>query len=263
MATLTVPTPTLKYESVETGLATLEKPVEIHCGAVTFPDGRPFTQTEQKAAGFLIYRKFGTAVEVWNETAQQWQPDSGEEITALKPKPFAFKPDQPEPWQGLFVPVGEKDKAKNNLFQKASTGFLYFFRATFVSNDKTGVIAGLSAPSPPVRFSSLLETIRAGIKTTPEQIEQATEIELFLRNDNRQIIGSVKITSSGNSTQIEIANQDAAGTPRAVVQLLPTGDIVLRPITGGRVRIEGLLETERILYLPSAPGTVGSKQFLT
>lgn len=262
MATLTIPAPTLKYEKVETGLATLEKLVEIFCGAVTFPDGRLFTQSEQKVAGFFIYRKIGTAVEVWNEIAQQWQPDPGEEITDLKPKPFAFKPDESEPWQGLIVPAGEKDKKENSLFEKASTGFSYFFRAYFVSNEKTGSIAGLSVPSPPVKFSSLLETIRAGIKTIPEEIKEATEIELFLRNNNRQIIGSVKITNSGSSTQIEIANQDDAGTQRAVVQLLANGDIVLRPIVSGRVRVEGLLETENILYLPSVPGTVGSKRFL-
>jgi hypothetical protein len=263
MATLTIPAPTLKYDPVETGLATLEKTVEVHCGAVTFPDGSSFTQTQQKTAGFFVYRKFATAIEVWNETAQQWQPDPGEAIAALKPKPFAFKSDQLEPWQSLFVPAGETAGEKIPLFQKASTGFLYFFRAAFVSNDKTGAIAGLSAPSPPVQFSGLLETIKAGIKINTEDIKDTTEIELFLRDEGRRIIGSVTISSGGGSAQVEIANKDASGTPRAVVQLLSSGDIVLRPIAGGRVRVDGLLETENILYLPSAPGSIGFKRFLT
>lgn len=99
-----------------------------------------------------------------------------------------------------------------------------------------------------MRFSSLLETIRAGMKTTPEEINSATEIELFLRNASRQIIGSVRITSGGGSAQIEIANKDASGTPRAFVQLLPSGDFERR-IDVENVRVESFPDRDdRLLF---------------
>jgi hypothetical protein len=263
MATLTVPAPTLKYPAAP-GIAALESLLEINCGAVTFADGSPFVQSQQKSAGFLVYRQLATIIEIWDEAAQQWEPDPRDNLLDLKLKAFAFKADRPDPWQGLIVPAGEKDAQKNPLFQATSitTNYAYFFRAVFVSNDKTGGIAGWSTPSASVQFSSLIDTIRAGINIKPQEIQDATEIELFLKDPGLKVIGSVKIISSGGTTEIEIANRDNLNNVQASIRLLANGDIVLRPIGTGKVRIEGQLETENILYLPTAAPPVGPKKFL-
>lgn len=266
MPSLSVPLPTVKFDPAipsQLNLAVLEKPVEIYSGNVTFPNGQPFEQTQQKVAGFFVYRQQAGFAEIWDETAKLWKPDPGEALADLQPKPFAFKSGESEPWQGLFVPAGEK----NPVFEKQDTGFKYFFRTYFVSNETTGSISGLSAPSVAINFIGILDAIRAGIKLGENQKpEDATEVELFLRNQSGRIIGSLAIFSEGDSARIEISNRDGASSgQRAIIRLLPSGDVEIIPLPNRRVLMQGDLDVSRIFYQPANPVTgvpIGSKQWL-
>lgn len=138
MPDLSVPIPTLKFEAIEPGLAVLEKPIEVCCAAVTFPDGTVFDQNNLGTAGFFVYRKQNAAsTEIWNEDTKLWEPDPGAVLGSLKPKPLIFNQGAPSPWQFPLVAAGQKDKNDLDQFQKvqkAAPNFpQYFFRAYFAS----------------------------------------------------------------------------------------------------------------------------------
>jgi hypothetical protein len=263
MPSLSVPIPSLKFEAIDPSqpnLAVLEKPIEVRCSVVQFPNGTPFEQKHQKVAGFFIYRRqIASIVEIWDEASKQWIPDPGESIADLKPIPFAFKSeDTSQPWMGLLVPAAQKDKTDKSQFIKAgSSGFpQYFFRAYFGSNDKIGDFSGLSSPSLALRFTNILDAIRAGIAVGEEETPaNATEIQLFLRNSNLQTIGSVVIsTLDDTSTKVEISNFNGFGTQQAVIRLLSDGDVEIQPAPGKKVKVLGLMETQQISYISSLDG---------
>ena len=254
---LLIPIPTLieplsnQPLSVFPKLTVLEKPIKVSCGVVTFSDGKTFEQSQQAIAGFFIYRQQVGVTEIWNEEMKLWSPDPGTALTTFKPKPLAYQPSTPAPWQGLLVPAAEKDTGFNT-----ASSYDYFIRIYCVSNPSTGSVSGLSPPSSRFKFTSLMNALRAGIKPRDgSRADDTEEIQLFLRNPNLQIIGSVKITSNGGSAQIDIQNQNTSGNPLAIVQLLSNGDIVLKPAIGRKVIVEGFLETGEITYTPSGGGS--------
>ncbi len=265
MPSLSVPLPNVKFATAipsKLNLAVLEKPVEIHCGNVTFPNGQLFEQNQQQVAGFFIYRQQAGFVEIWDETAKQWKPDPGEALGALQPKPLAFKPGESEPWQGLFVPAGEK----NPVFETKDRGFKYFFRAYFVSNEKTGSISGLSDPSVAVKFIGILDAIRAGINVGNKLPEDAEKIQLFLRNSDLKLIGSVEIISEGTSAKILVANNfNGAGIPQSFICLTSDGDVEIQSAPGKSVKVSGAIKGDRIFYQPAdATGNaIGPKRWLS
>lgn len=246
MATLTVPSPNLICDWVDTAvdpkLAMLEKPVQVRCPPVLLSDGTPLELWQQKVAGYFVYRQGAGAPEIWDETAKKWKPDPGVAIASFQPKPFAFKPGELNPWQSLLVPVAEKSPPF-----EVGGGFRYFFQAYFVSDENTGSVSGLSPPSSTIEFRKLQDTFRAGFQIKPftDRLHQATEIEMFLKDSSYVVIGSVVIKTSGGSSEIKISNLNGA-----VVQLLPSGDIVLRPKAGGTVKVEGSLEAQSFNYPP-------------
>jgi len=251
---LLVSTPTLSFEPFEPlppfpKPIALEKPVKVRCGVVTFPDGKIFDQSQQVTAGFFIYRQQAGATEIWNETMKLWVADPGLALATLQPKPLAYQPNDPAPWQGLLVPAIEQDTAFKNR-----VGYDYFVRTYFVSNTSTGSLNGLSPPSSLVRFTRLIDALRAGIKLPDDKkAGDIDEIQLFLRNPSLQIIGSVMIREDGGAAQIEIANFDSSSslTPRAVIRLLPTGDIELQAAADKKIKVLGDMETQKISYLSS------------
>ncbi len=259
---LLVPIPTLSFESLpgSPNLTVLEKPLKVLGGAVTFADGKPFDQSQQAAAGFLIYRQQAGLTEIWNEAMKLWFPASSTDVASLKPKPFAYQPGEANPWQGLLVPAAEQD----TTFKDAATGYQYFVRAYFVSNASTGSLSGLSPPSAQVQFTSLLDSLRAGIKPRDgKKIDDTDEIQLFLRNANRQTIGSVLIREEAGAARVEISNFNGSGTPQAMIRLLPTGDIEIQPAAGREVKILGAMAP--LFYQPAdaAGNPVGSKRWLS
>lgn len=258
---LLVPIPTLSFESLpgSPNLTVLEKPLKVLGGAVTFADGKPFDQSQQATAGFFIYRQQAGLTEIWNEAMKLWFPASTTDIASLKSKPLAYQAGEANPWQGLLVPATEKDTA----FKDYATGYQYSVRAYFVSNASTGSLNGLSPPSAQVQFTGLLDSLRAGIKPRDgTKIDDTDEIQLFLRNDNRQTIGSVLIREEAGAARVEISNFNGAGTPQAVIRLLPTGDIEIQAPTGREIRLRGALAP--LFYQPAdATGNpVGSKRWL-
>ena len=258
---LLVPIPTLTFKALSgsPNLTVLEKPLKVHCGVVMFPDERTFDQSQQATAGYFIYRQKAGLTEIWNEAMKLWFPDPGEALATHKPKPFAYQPDEPNPWQGLLVPAAEQD----TVFKDAS-GYMYFVRAYFVSNASTGALSGLSPPSAIVQFTSLMNALRAGLKPRDGRTAEDTdEIQLFLRDANRQTIGSVLIREEAGAARVEIANFDGSGTPRAVIRLLATGDIEIQPALGREVKIRGALAP--LFYQPAdlAGNPVGPQRWLS
>ena len=269
MANLVVHPPVLKFETVTPGVAVLEKKFEVLDAAVAFPDGTPFLQENLGTAGFFTYRRknAGSAVEILDEEAKEWKLETAVAVESLKPKPFLFKEGEPEPWQGLMVAAGQKDKNEVDQFSKQTANFPeYFFKAYF-SAEQAGVpVSGLSGPSPTVRFVGFTDASRAGIKLNEDgRPEDATEIHLFLRNAALQLIGSVEIRNVGGLAQLDVAKWDAAASPvsrirlntdgsievvskasnpsqSATIRLELTGDIVVTPAPGRVTRIGDALE---------------------
>jgi hypothetical protein len=264
---MVVPTPTVVYKPAGPGLAALEKPLEVRSAKVVFPDGAEFGQASG-TAGFFVYREqLAGAMEIWNEEAKQWQADPGGATGALKPKPLIFKADDPAaPWQSPVVAAGQKDKDGKDQFSRAKPDFPRYYFRTFFSGESGGVAyEGLSAPAASVRFVSALDALRAGINVGEDETpEDATEITLFLKDAALRVLGSVFIKSEGGTARVEVSNFQA-GAQRAVVRLLPNGDIELRPAAGRSVVLGGPLLAGSINYQPADPvsgAAVGAKKWL-
>lgn len=268
MPNLFVPTPILEFKAVDTGLAALEKPLEVCCGAVMFPDGTNFEQKNLGTAGFFIYKQQSVgSAEIWNEETKLWEPDPGTAVGNLKPRTLIFKQGDPIPWRAMVVAAGQKDQNNQDQFQKAVSLFPhYFFRAYFAATRNGRSFSGLSGASLPVRFISLLDAIRAGVKVGEDQTpEDATEVLLFLRDLSRQFLGTIEIRSESGSSRIEISNR-AAGAQKAVIRVLPSGDIEIQPAPGQKLVISGSMEAERIFYQPAdtvSGNPVGGKKWLS
>ena len=267
MPDLTVPAPTLKFEPVEVDLAVLEKPLEVQGGPVARPDGTGFGVRNLGTAGFFSYRQKtgGSPVEVFDEGSRTWIPAPGGAPAGVEPKPFIPREGEPVPWQGLVVAAGQTDASGAPIFEKALGPFpRYFFRAYFVDGVDPST-SGLGPPSPSLRFVSMVDANRAGLRLAEgETPENATEVELFLRNASRRVIGSVRISGGGGAPRIDIANRDAAGLEIARVSLLPNGDVEIQPASGRSLRVSGPVDADRIFYQPADPSgrPVGPKRWL-
>src|SRR5262249_6756095 len=74
---LNVPAPTLTQESVMGNRFFGEKPIQILCGPVTFPDGSTLRLEQATLFNYAFYRELsGGIAEVWNEPAGSWQPST-------------------------------------------------------------------------------------------------------------------------------------------------------------------------------------------
>jgi hypothetical protein len=267
MPGMIVPTPTVDYKSVGPGLAALEGLLELRSPKVVFPDGSEFGQASG-TAGFFVYRQPAAApVEIWNDELKRWEADPGPSPGALKPKPLIFKADDAAaPWQSPIVAAGQKDKDGKDQFGKAKPDFPRYHFRTFFAGESGGIAyEGLSAPTAPVRFVSALDAMRAGINVGEDETpEDATEITLFLKDSSLRVLGSVHIRSEGGSARVEVSNAQG-GAQRAVVRLLPNGDIELQPAAGRSVVLGGPVLAGSINYQPADPFTgaaVGGKKWL-
>jgi len=266
MADLLVPTPTLSFKPVDTGLAMIEKPINLKCAAVTFPDLSSFGQTDLGTAGFFVYRQVGLGPsQVWNDDTKLWEPDPGSGVATFKPKTLIFKEGDPDPWQTPVVAAGQKDKNDDDQFVKAAPVFpQYYFRAYFAATKNGTAFSGLSSASAPVRFISAQDAILAGVTIGDgETPEDATELSVFLRDTSRQYIGTLQIFRDSGSARIEISNRQF-GSQKAVVRVLPSGDIELEPASGRNVIVNGPLNADRIFYQPAdlLGSPVGPKHWL-
>ena len=244
MPALSVPTPQLEYEAVGPGLAVLEKPLEIRCTTVTFPDGGAFDQTDLGSAGLYLYRQETPGVtEIWNKGEKVWQPDPGVALGDLKAEPLIFKLGEEAPWQGLLVAAGQKDRDGADQFRKATTDLpRYLVRAYFATTRNGNTFSGLSGPSATVRFTGAGDAMLAGIGVPEGKTPRnADEVTFFLRNSSLQPIGAVVIQADDGSAQIEVSNY-LAGTQKAVIRLLATGDVEIQPAPGRKLIVAGVVE---------------------
>ncbi len=232
MSMLSVATPSLKLEPPGPGLATLEKPVTIVSKAVTLPDGTSVTdQIIGVTAGFLTYRQTAdnSGAQVWDAEAKTWKSGTDAVSLALTPKPLAYKPDS-DSWEGLFLATTEKGAVE-------AGGIQYYFRTLFRVPHEGSTLTALSVATAPIRFVAAADTMQAGINmiATPEN---ATEMQVYLRDAAKQIIGSVHLINESGTARIDVTN-----TAGARVRLAPNGDVELRPADGRSVIVQGHLVT--------------------
>src|SRR5262245_14235131 len=109
---LTVPIPRLIADPPG-GPAELEKPVKITMKVVRYPDGVDVAADDVQKLGAFVYRSAGGGDEVWNDAEQRWQPApvADADLAQLTPIALSAKAGDPDPWQGMLVAAGQKDKA--------------------------------------------------------------------------------------------------------------------------------------------------------
>lgn len=243
MAGLSVPQPTLDYQPMTPGLAPFDAKIEVRCGPAVFPDGASFGVGNLGTAGFFVYRQSaaGAPVEVFDEAAKQWAPDSG---GAPLGQPRSFAPQQGGAWGMPLVPVGE-----SSIFAAAAPGAIfpqYRFRAYFSAPASAGAPWGLSAPSDAVALVRFEDKIQAGLGMGAQQTPMnATRVRVFLRSGLAEV-GHFEIRGNTTPPEVEVANLDAAGIVRARILLLPDGTIRLTPAAGRPVVVDGALEVQSL-----------------
>ncbi len=263
---LAVPIPEVIAETVDV----LEKPLKIRCGPVTMPDGETFSiahlgdgEEHSGTAGVLAYRQgaAAAAVEVWDEGAGPgWIPGAGTTPSDLTPLPLFFSEDDPAaPWQSLIVAAASTDGNGDPQFHSRSPGAAfprYFFRAYFAHHSNGVAETGLSPPSRDVRFVSLTDALRAGMRVgEDEKPESAKEVHLFLRDSSLRTLGEMALYNDGGTARIEIVKQDGAASPVSRILIDPDGTIeMLGPETGANQRTAVRLKASGDLHVEAAPG---------
>jgi hypothetical protein len=231
MTSLPTPSPVLAFEDAGDGIAMLEKPIELRASPVSLADGSSLRPDRLTAAGFFVFRRTAPAAtaEVWDEASGAWRNAASLPIAGLEPAPFAFLPDEPQPWFTIFVAAGQKDAAEADRFRRAVLGYpRYFFRSYFAPKEDVGATPVLSAPTAELQFIGVADRVRAGIAAgSNESLEDARELHLFLRNESLQLIGEVGIYNQGGQARIELVKWDGGATPTARVSLNADGTITL------------------------------------
>jgi hypothetical protein len=249
-AALAVPQPTVTFDDAGGGTAALEKPVTVLLGPVT-DSGVAVTPAALTRSGIALRRRAaaGAQVEIWDDGAKSWLPETPAlSDNSAKPIAVAYKPGDPNPWQGIVVAAGMKDAAGAPVLAKASQGYpQYTVGGTFAATDGA---AGDGPQSAPITFASVsdrnLVVLGAG---DGEQVDQATQARLLLKDTSLQVIGGLTVLRDYPGATVRLDN--AAG---ASVVLHADGSIELTPAAGRGVRIAGDVETEHLRYLPAGGG---------
>jgi hypothetical protein len=223
---LTVPIPIVSQDAVTGGKLLGEKPINIACGPVLFPDGVMLKPENAAQFGYRFYREqSGGISEVWNEGAGTWQSATVE--SALQPM---FPKD--DKWCSIFAAIAPPGKVTS-----ATGGFpRYSVQCHFRGRDEAKVEhTGSSPRSAPVEILLPGEKNRAGMAIVPEVPVFASRIRMFLKDVGLTERGVIEIREESGGFIIELA---ASG---AIARLEPSGDILLRPRPGGQVAIDGPL----------------------
>jgi len=247
---LTAMPPVLAYEGRDTGIAALEKPIDVNVGGVTF-DGETLGPDRLSTFAFFVYRRVvpGAAYDIWDDETSTWSSELDTRMSR-KPTQLAFEPEEPDkPWKGVIVGAGGQDAGGAPQFAKAAGGYpLYSVRAFFETVDGSdSVLTGGSE-----NFSFVAGSDKDLMVLGPgenEELDEATEARLLLKNTSLQAIGGLLIERDAPGATVTLDN--AAG---ASIVLHPDGRIELTPAAGQHVVVAGDLETERITYRPSGGG---------
>lgn len=238
--TLTVATPTVEVDGVTGNVFAAASPITLSCAPVAFDDGRPLTPESAITFGYRLYRRLpGGAEQVWDEENRQWLPQSA----PVAPQSLFYRDDL---WQTILVAIGQQDASEA---PKLQTDFVsrfpkYFARCFFSGTDAAGVLhEGQSGASPDFEVLALGQRDRAGLATVPKDVDEATEIYLFLKDNALSERGVVRIYRDGSGYAIHL---DVSG---ARITLDRQGDITLRPASGRTVRIEGNATVDGDLFV--------------
>jgi hypothetical protein len=250
---LAVPRPTVTFDDVGGGAAALEKPLTVLLGPVT-ESGAALTPAALTRSGLALRRRTapGAQVEIWDDGAKSWGPEApavpASSVSPPKPIAVAYKAADPNPWQGIVVAAGMKDAAGAPVLAKATQGYpQYTISGTFAAADGA---TGDGPQTAPIMFASVsdrnLVALGAG---DGEQVDQATQARLLLKDPSLQVIGGITIMRDSPGATVRVDN--AAG---ASIVLHTDGSIELTPAAGQGVRIAGDVETEHLRYLPVGGG---------
>ena len=256
MTMLNAMPPVLAYEGRDTGVAALEKPIDVMVGPITF-DGETLGPDRLATFAYFVYRRAapGAAYDIWDDETSSWSSELDASVTR-KPTQLAYQPENlGEPWKGVIVGAGGKDVQGAPQFTKAVGGYpLYSVRAFFETTDGSGV--ALTGGSENFSFvggsDKNLMVLGPG---EDEQLDEATEARLLLKNTSLQTIGGLLIERDAPGASVTLDNASGAS-----IVLHPDGRIEITPAAGQRLVVAGDLETERITYRPSGGGP---KQILT
>jgi hypothetical protein len=254
MTPLAVPVPQVSWKTGTT--PELEQPVELRLPALAYPDGATLAPEEALKLGAFVYRLAGGAEQIWNEEALEWQPPPADlaALSALSPVAFTYKKTSPQPWQGVLVAAGQKDKSDADRYERAAGGMPRYRLRAFARARRRGVdYAGLSGASVELAFTSSEDGRRFEIELEPEKIKECRRVRLVLKNDSLQEAAWVELRAAG-SNEVELVNCTVSGAQLARVVLRANGDIRLEPAAGRRIVLGGELDAGLVFYQPQAGG---------
>jgi hypothetical protein len=248
----TVPAPTLASTA-----APMAKPLIITLADVKFADSSVATETDVTSAGILVFRGNPGAGELWDEAQKAWRAAPGDdELKSAKPVIAVFKQGASPSWQATLVAVGQKDASDADAYKMAENGTPSYFARGLVKTKRGGVEETTLGPaSVPFTFvdanaNSRFTTQFDSPSTKPDE---AHKVRMQLKGDGLQAAGYLEIRAQPNF-EVEIANCDAGGNVLAKVLLVASGDIRLAPAAGARVIVDGDVEANRVMYVPSGGG---------
>lgn len=219
---LTVPAALLTQDDAVGNLFSSEKPINLSCGPVTFSDGSSLSMENGLLFEYLLCRRSTPAVvEIWDDAGKSWVPES----TSVKPQTLFNKNGD---WASILVATGQKDSADNDKFytDPVTSYPSYFVRCKFTGKDSDGTEhTGASPDSNEILIISARDKQRAGLETHPEDISDAKEIRLYLKDAALQERGHVSIEQDGGGYRIELNVSNAS------ITITPDGDIELTPAT--------------------------------
>lgn len=264
MATFILPMPEWEAVQIPDGRVVMEKEIRLQLSPVSLPDGSVFQDINLGTAGFFTYRRLSVGpAEIWNEETLNWEADPGVDVSAFQPTSLIFQADGLFPWWATVMATGLKTSDGDDKFQEAVAGSeypRYFFRCYFEAEMDDGTtLSRLSAASASIRFLAIGESMLAGLRIDKPP-EEAGQIQLFLKDENRRLIGVVELQRIGNDARLSLMQLDNSGNPvsrmtigedgsievaanqqsaflRTEVQLMTSGDIAIRSAPGKAVTI--------------------------
>jgi hypothetical protein len=253
MTPINLPAPTISWNPPGPQ-PEIEQPLDVKLPALTFPGGEAVGEADVKKLGAFVYRVSGASEEIWNDTEQLWQLPPAD-LSALTPLPLQFKAGTPEPWAGLLVAAGQKDKTGADRYAKASAGEPhYLLRAYAALRHGAEEFTGLSPPSAELRFVSAADNQRFAVELEPGNGREANRARVQLKDASRTPIGWLEIRSSDGV--VEIVKCDSGGAPLSSVLLADDGSIHLRPAAGREIVLDGDLRARRVRYETYSSGVL-------
>lgn len=228
---LTVPRPKVTVEGISGTQFVAEKPMNLTCGAVIFPDGSELAPEQAEQFVFRLYRKLSNGnQEAWDPSNEGWVSESA----APEPEPLAFMDGV---WQNVMVAMGQQDHAGLDKFatDRSSSFPKYHVRCLFGAVDAAGAQhEGTSPASTEFTVYAAGALDRAGLAMAPPDLAEAEEIRLFLKDEGLVAErGMIAIRGHSGIFEIELRVGGAS------VWLNNSGDIQLSPASGRSVVVEG------------------------